>query len=152
MSVTCLLTSVTSEQLRFLFAHPEQIDNFLRAQPAQKRSWFWSLFHQQTRVPDEISDLSSRQQLDMGKSCEAIHFVLTGTDSEDTALPAGTLLAAGDDIGEEDVGYGPARGIDAPRRRELRGAPGDDHAGSVRDAHESGTHGEAAGLRRTIFR
>ena len=88
MSVTCVITSITSDRLSFLFEHPEETASYVRNE-------------------------SSPRGLDLGKSWGAIHFVLTGQDPDDLEeprLPEGTLLS-GREIGEEDLGYGPPMGV-----------------------------------------
>ena len=56
--------------------------------------------HPEARVPGD--------QGDADKSWNAIHYLLTGSAHEGT-FPAGFILAGGTPVGEEDVGYGPAR-------------------------------------------
>lgn len=53
----------------------------------------------------------------LDKAWHAIHFLLTGT-AWDGDLPAGFLLA-GTPIGDEDLGYGPARLLDPAQVREV---------------------------------
>jgi uncharacterized protein DUF1877 len=116
MSVNCVITSLTDAQLQFLFAHPEHADGYLRAVPPRPRSWIWKLLHRQVVLPPEIADLSNRHVVDLGKSWGAIHFVLTGVSPDELTIqarmPAGTLLA-GDEIGDDDLGFGPPLGVPA---------------------------------------
>lgn len=50
----------------------------------------------------------SADHVDLDKAWHAIHFVLTGSAWEGD-FPLGFLVSAGTPVGEEDVGYGPAR-------------------------------------------
>lgn len=68
--------------------------------------------------PDDVLDFTdaqvpASQELDLGKAWHGLHFILTGEQWAGIE-PACYLLAAGDQIGDEeehDVGYGPARGL-----------------------------------------
>ena len=51
--------------------------------------------------------------VDADKSWHALHFLLTGTDWGGEP-PLDFIVAGGTPVGEEDVGYGPARALRAP--------------------------------------
>ncbi len=56
----------------------------------------------------EDSDIPDGSQLDIDKAWHLIHFLLTGEPWEG-AEPLCNAVLGGAEIGEEDVGYGPAR-------------------------------------------
>jgi hypothetical protein len=63
--------------------------------------------------PSGIHDLldsleGSDAAISLEKSWHGLHFVLTGTASEGEP-PLNFLVSGGDPVGDEDVGYGPAR-------------------------------------------
>ena len=55
---------------------------------------------------------------DLDKAWHGIHFLLTGRD-EGGDIPAGFLLAGGQQVGSDDVGYGPARVLSAADTRAV---------------------------------
>ena len=59
--------------------------------------------------------------IDLDKAWHGIHFMLTGTAWEG-APPLNFLLHGGTDIGEVEVGYGPARGMTAAEVKAVAGA------------------------------
>jgi len=59
-------------------------------------------------IIDATDDQEDTPSLDLGKAWHAIHYILTGSAWSGT-FPEGFLLTGGTPIGEEDVGYGPAR-------------------------------------------
>jgi hypothetical protein len=64
--------------------------------------------------PDSISDFlyeeKSEEIIDIDKAWHAIHFTLNGSEWEGQ-LPLFYTVLGGAPIGEEDIGYGPARGL-----------------------------------------
>ena len=59
---------------------------------------------------------------DIDKAWQGIHYLLTGSADESAPPPLNFLLAGGTDVGEEDVGYGPARVYSAAETREIAAA------------------------------
>lgn len=55
------------------------------------------------------ADALPRQECDLDKSWNAIHFTLTGDADGDTDLPLGFLLTGGRPVPEVDLGHGPIR-------------------------------------------
>ena len=78
---------IEPEQLERLKANPLALEDFFMAQSGRKKS--------------------AEKQLDLGKTFDALHFLLTGS-AEPIDTPASLLLLAGQPIGDVDVGYGPA--------------------------------------------
>src|SRR5687768_8223988 len=76
-----------------------------------------------SRVPDFLYDENADpvDHLDLDKSWHAIHFLLNGETWEGTG-PLFDAVLGGELLGEEDVGYGPARYLTPPRVREVANA------------------------------
>jgi len=66
--------------------------------------------------PDEPEE--GTDSLDIDKSWHAIHFILTGKTWEGD-FPGGFLVSCGLPIGDEDVGYGPARAFRPDEVRQI---------------------------------
>lgn len=61
--------------------------------------------------PDRITTFFEDEEVshsDLDKAWHGIHFLLTG-DAWSGTLPAATLLSGGREVGDIDLGYGPAR-------------------------------------------
>jgi hypothetical protein len=65
-----------------------------------------------------IEEGSSDDRVDLDKAWHAIHFLLAGS-ADGGAMPAGFLLSGGTEIGDVDVGYGPARGLTPQQTAEV---------------------------------
>jgi len=87
MSMICELFIVPSQIARQLVAHPESIHDVLESLEGS----------------DSVISLE--------KSWHGLHYVLTGTAS-DGKPPLNILVDGGVPVGDEDVGYGPARVLD----------------------------------------
>lgn len=64
---------------------------------------------------------SSADQIDLDKAWHAIHFVLTGSAWEGE-FPLNFLVSGGTPVGDEDVGYGPARAFTSEEVRQIEAA------------------------------
>lgn len=84
MSMICELFVISSGTAQQLSANPAEIHNLLESL-------------------DE-----SENAVSLEKSWHALHFVLTGTANEGDE-PLNFILLGGTPVGDEDVGYGPAR-------------------------------------------
>ena len=113
MSVTCVIHEATDQQISELFASPEKIHAFIRWDPPKRPSWWDKL----CRTPIQTAP-KELPFLDLGRSAQAIHYVLTGT-KERVRSPLGFLEFGGRYIGNEDVGYGPARALDSSRVKKV---------------------------------
>jgi hypothetical protein len=60
---------------------------------------------------DEETLMNGRGTLDLDKSWHVLHYLLTGS-AWDGPMPAAALLSGGREVGE-DLGYGPARALNA---------------------------------------
>ncbi len=87
MSMIGNLVRVSPEKLDELLESPEQVPAFL----------------------DEIYEREdSNEHMDVDKAWQIIHFLLTGEQYEGE-FPLSAVMLGGKELGEEDVGYGPAR-------------------------------------------
>ena len=71
--------------------------------------------------PEEDSDgavVSGDDMIDLDKSWHALHFLFTGTAWEGE-LPGSFLVLGGTEVGDLDVGYGPARYFDVPTTAQI---------------------------------
>ncbi len=90
----CNLRRVSEARLQALLAEPSTITEFL---------------YEEESSP-EAGDDAAFADLDIDKSWHALHFLMTGSALESRGN-RGFLVAGGQEIGDEDVGYGPARGV-----------------------------------------
>lgn len=88
MSMICELFAAEPGQLQAVLAEPESIYDLLRQLQGQRAS------------------------ISLEKSWHGLHFALTGSAWEGDP-PLNFLVTGGTPVGEEDVGYGPARVLDA---------------------------------------
>ena len=85
MSMICTLRQIDAAEIDNLLAHPEHVGAVLDGVEAGQGG-----------------------EIDLDKAWHGIHFLLTGSAWEGDE-PLGYLIAAGQPVGDEDVGYGPAR-------------------------------------------
>ena len=111
MSMIGRLRRATDEEVARLLAHPEEIGAFLypvllpsggdggpgASPPANG-----------TGGGEATQNEATPAGIDIEKSWHGIHFVLTGSDWGGTP-PLNFLVSGGTEVGDEDVGYGPAR-------------------------------------------
>ena len=126
MSMILGLTTVTDATIARLLADPPLVWRILapgdheereaEARPPA-RSWLARIFGSAPsapgppRGPDALPLAPGEgRQMDLDKAWHGIHFLLTGrADGGDK--PAGFLLHGGREVGDVDVGYGPARAL-----------------------------------------
>lgn len=123
---------VSPQNAATLLANPELLHSFLdptlpeatTEAPSPSRLWSrWWGTSGGNRLQN-AGTLEARDPEDQGtadKSWNAIHYLLTGSAHEGT-FPAGFILAGGTPVGEEDVGYGPARLFTPAEVREIESA------------------------------
>jgi hypothetical protein len=95
---------VRPEALEELFADPESIEALLFEDP-----------------PEDEDGEDPGGSLDIDKSWHGLHFLLTGTAWEGHP-PLNFIVAGGRQIGDVDLGYGPARGFSNGELRTLAAA------------------------------
>jgi hypothetical protein len=88
----CNLRRVSEARLHALLAEPSTITDFLYDEEGSP----------------EAGDDAAFADLDIDKAWHALHFLMTGS-AWDSSGSRGFLVAGGREIGDEDVGYGPAR-------------------------------------------
>jgi hypothetical protein len=118
MSMICNLRLARREDLEQLLAAPEYVTSFLHAEeadpPEAAADGFLSrLFGGRRRRPSPPPTWSPRQDgddVDLDKTWHGLHFLFTGTAWEGSE-PGCYLVRGGQEIGDEDVGYGPARAL-----------------------------------------
>ena len=88
MSMICCLIDVDEAQINELLANPDSVHNFVE-------EWFEG---------EEI------REIDLDKAWHGIHFLMTESAWEGNE-PLCYLVKGGEEIGDEDVGYCPARAL-----------------------------------------
>ena len=108
------LRRVSSEQTAALIADPSEIFWFLTG--VESGSAGPGLFARLLGARAEVREArhwvepSAGAVVGLDKAWHCIHFLLTG-DAEGGETPAGYLMLGGHQLGEVDVGYGPARAL-----------------------------------------
>jgi hypothetical protein len=128
MSMIYALCQASDETIRFLSEDPQRILPFVgcgRMTPS--RPSFWQRLFVARTVPEEFSlsrdnlpSCNDLEHVDLDKAWHGIHYLLTGSDWEGDP-PAGFLLNWGENIGEIDVGYGPARAFTSDKVNQIAG-------------------------------
>lgn len=80
-----------------------------------------ALYHDPAAVPDYLYRTRADEAADIDKAWHAIHFMLTGQLYGGEG-PLAQAVLGGVPIGDEDVGYGPARGLSAADVKEVASA------------------------------
>lgn len=94
MSMIGHVRRTTDQRVQELLAAPGSIEDFL--QQPERDAW----------------------ELDVDKAWHGIHYLLTGT-AWDARPPLGFLVGGGVEVGDVDVGYGPARAFTSDEVRAL---------------------------------
>jgi hypothetical protein len=71
---------------------------------------------------DEGEGDEAHADLDVDKAWHGIHYLLTGTAWEEGERPLGFIVRGGREVGDVDVGYGPARAFPSAEVREIASA------------------------------
>jgi hypothetical protein len=116
MSMICNLRRVSPSEITQLLEAPEQVTGFLygAAAAASARSpGLLSRLFGRTSAPAAPVAWAPRRdgdEVDLDKAWHGLHFLFTGTAWEGEE-PACYLVQGGREIGDVDVGYGPARAL-----------------------------------------
>jgi hypothetical protein len=119
MSMICNLRQASREDIARLREDPGRIMAFLYGEEVARLAsppagrLLSRLFGGRKRSPSPQVQWSPRQdgdQVDLEKTWHGLHFLFTGTAWEGKE-PASSLLLGGSEIGDVDVGYGPARAL-----------------------------------------
>ena len=88
---------------------PDQDLNALFKDPKSIRSVLY---------PRDRSSARAPEKLDVDKAWQGIHWLLTGTAWEGDG-PTAFIIQGGEQVGDVDMGYGPARGFSTAEVREI---------------------------------
>ena len=110
------LVEVTSEEAQALMRDPSEVNGLLEIAPDQP-GLIGRLFGKKpVEAPSyrmQWGPLESRTQVDLDKNWSVLHTLLTGGGLEaGTGTPEGFIAHGGSEIGDIDVGYGPAQLLD----------------------------------------
>lgn len=115
MSMICSLNRISTSLAQELLCYPERITELLDAglPPApQKHLGFLQKLLTKKPIeptpPSRYMPIGEDDICDLDSSWHLLHYFFTGT-AWDGVMPASFLLKGGADIGNVDVGYGPAR-------------------------------------------
>ena len=114
------LRRASDEEVSRLLVHPEEIGAFLSPGDFEAGDGGSG----GASVPESGGGRASEggaADLDIEKSWHGIHFVLTGSDWGGAA-PLNFLVSGGMEVGDEDVGYGPARAFTSAQVRAIHEA------------------------------
>ena len=122
------IRKASDQQIRSLLDDPEKVICFIygpETEAPRSRFSLLSLF-KVWRIPaepmpehhPELEPPAPGDMLDIDKAWHGIHFLLTGT-TWDGSGPLSFIVNNGQNIGDVDVGYGPARAFSAARTREI---------------------------------
>ncbi len=126
MSMILGLSALCDEDVGKVLAHPPLIWKVLdpedpeAGEPAKKGGLLARWFGPPAPAAPELSG-EGTDQTDLDKAWHGIHFLLTGTAWEGD-WPLSFLLRGGAQVGDIDVGYGPARAFTSAEVREIAAA------------------------------
>jgi Domain of unknown function (DUF1877) len=100
MSMIGNFRALPEEELQALFANPSRVEQLL----------YESL----------LGSASNGNELDVDKAWHGLHFLLTGSAWEGS-FPLNFIVAGGEEVGD-DLGYGPARGLNSNDVRKIDAA------------------------------
>lgn len=116
----CQLQAASEAEARALIADPSDIQLFLSGYALEPtKSGWWVRLSGRSAAPAPVrswDEPSTNDCLDLDESWHVLHYIFS-RDPWAGELPQATLLRGGRELGDIDVGYGPAR-IYAPQ--ELR--------------------------------
>lgn len=99
---------------------PDDLEPYERERAARRPSFWARLLGRAPKVP-QVADLerpgSGELATDLDKAWHGIHYLLTGTAWEGKA-PLNLLVSGGAEVGDVEVGYGPARVLRAEEVRD----------------------------------
>ena len=106
--------------------HPEAYENARRAETDRTKPGFVSrIFGAKAPPAAPVASItlgdSEKYLTDIDKSWHGIHFLLTG-EADEGNPPLNFLIAGGTEVGDEDVGYGPARAYTSAETKAIASA------------------------------
>ena len=126
MSMIGNFRSLSDDDLRALLENPARVEQLQYGENALTgtNGEVVSLFDHPAQPPSEPETWEQEpdaDELDVDKAWHGIHFLLTGTAWEG-AFPLNFIVSGGKEIGDVDVGYGPARALTSDDVRRLDAA------------------------------
>jgi hypothetical protein len=131
MSMILSLAAVSDATIDRLHGHPALVwrviapddAEALAAAVATQPGWLARLFGRAAAAPLPTLDLADGEgeMIDIDKAWHGIHYLLTGTAWEGEP-PLNFLASGGREVGNVDVGYGPARTLTAAETQQIAGA------------------------------
>lgn len=114
MSMIGNLRTLSDQEGALLLANPTLVELFLFGDTIpQRKDSFWSrMFKSSQPTTHRFEPAAEGAEIDIDKAWHGIHFLLTGNSWEakdGTSNLLGFLVSGGSQIGDVDVGYGPAR-------------------------------------------
>ena len=110
MSMIGNLRQLSDSDLKRLFSSPQMISSYLYTDEDEEGE-----------EREEPEGFGPYADIDIDKAWHGVHFLLTG-DPEGGDFPLCFLVSGGTAIGEDDVGYGPARGFRSSEVKEIAAA------------------------------
>lgn len=129
MGMVAVLRRVDDAVIAQLVKHPPLIHRVLSDEeeaeetPDAPPGFLARLLGRKPPLPALTVEREAGDEVDLDKAWNAIHFMLTG-DAAGTKHPLGFIFEGGAVIGDEDVGYGPARAFSAAATRHIADAVG----------------------------
>lgn len=124
MSMICNLRRVSDDQIAHLLQHPQGIKHFLYGLETAPTGLFARLFGAGKRRRESQTAWtppSPDDEIDLDKAWHGLHFLFTGSAWEGDE-PLCFLVTGGTEIGDVDVGYGPARALSSQQVKDLADA------------------------------
>lgn len=103
-----------------LLKHPALVHRFLggNVDEAETGGFLGRWFGKGSAAPPSLEPRDADDEGDADKSWHGMHWLFTGT-AEGGGFPASFILLDGEPVGDEDVGYGPARIFSVEQVRQI---------------------------------
>ena len=127
MSMIGNLARISESKRIELHTKPELIEEFLYPDfvdeaPKEKKGILAKIFGNKPAPPVEVKEkkegLPEEDQIDIDKAWHGLHFLFTGSNWEGP-FPPGFLVSCGKEVGDVDVGYGPAKSFTPTEVKEI---------------------------------
>jgi hypothetical protein len=114
MSMIGNLRTLRDEEGALLLANPTFVRSFLYGETIpQKKDSFWQRLSKSSQpTTQRFEPAAEGAEIDIDKAWHGIHYLLTGNSwvaKDGSSSLLGFLVSGGSEIGDVDVGYGPAR-------------------------------------------
>ena len=127
MSMIGNLARISESKRIELHSKPELIErllypDFADTAPEEKKGILAKIFGSKSaptiNVEEKQEGLAEEDQIDIDKAWHGLHFLFTGSDWEGP-FPQGFLVSCGKEVGDVDVGYGPAKSFTPKEVKEI---------------------------------